>query len=622
MDKLKKYVERLKEDEALENFNRWFNEFGIRDDYGNPKVLYSGTLSDFEHFDITKTQPETFWGQGFYFSDSADDASYNYATHDGRDHVNVKENLEYQIKENLTDVIEQKFQDVLNNDDDNDINKKIKAVYASLLDNEDVDDDLYNEVVEHILQQSLKRKNDGFIFPVFAAPRKIFDMENHLFTQVSDFGELNELINFLENYEIGSEVRINIESIPSELGEECEITLDTMIDYINEAADCYCLDEDDLEVILNFTKEYFSSHDDIINFEFTLKGELNELKDTLKEYLEDNGFIRESLEIDNIFFSLTENYDLDIGVKIGSLIDNEQFTDLSYSVNIPVENDYNQYIYGNKAIIAQCLQKMGYDAIKMLPENHFKMDYIEGVSHYIFFNPNIIKSAIGNNGEYSLSNPDILHRVTENAILNKNISLQTASKIIHEISLHYKNLPHIYIHEDIKDLPSNFKSNLLDTCSGWTDINKNSVHLYLANIVDETELKKTICHEVFGHLSLREILGNNYENTMMKVYSYYDSKGEMESIKSTYKSRYNLDMNSSQSKSILAEEKMAEVIELNGFNSFPLKNILIGAIKSSIRKVIPSFKMSNDEIQYIIYKSHKNMLNKKIKKKTNKINVN
>lgn len=84
MSNLKKHLEKIQKEEAAENFAKWARTDAILDDDDEPRVLYSGTLSEFEQFDITKTRPEAYFGQGFYFSDSLADASDNYARREGQ----------------------------------------------------------------------------------------------------------------------------------------------------------------------------------------------------------------------------------------------------------------------------------------------------------------------------------------------------------------------------------------------------------------------------------------------------------------------------------------------------------------------------------------------------------
>ena len=58
-----------------------------KDDDGEPKLVYHGTTrnNNNREFDISKTDPESFWGQGHYFTSSVNDLNANYATDQGPD---------------------------------------------------------------------------------------------------------------------------------------------------------------------------------------------------------------------------------------------------------------------------------------------------------------------------------------------------------------------------------------------------------------------------------------------------------------------------------------------------------------------------------------------------------
>jgi hypothetical protein len=80
-----------------QRFQRWSRGAEVKDEGGRAKVLYHGTMSDFSAFDIGRSNPESFFGAGFYFTDSADDVSLNYARWQGPDIDHRLEELVEQI---------------------------------------------------------------------------------------------------------------------------------------------------------------------------------------------------------------------------------------------------------------------------------------------------------------------------------------------------------------------------------------------------------------------------------------------------------------------------------------------------------------------------------------------
>lgn len=60
-------------------FKRWFGKSKVVDSDGNPLVVHHGTPNDFTVFKREAANPESDLGAGFYFSNTPDDVSSNYA---------------------------------------------------------------------------------------------------------------------------------------------------------------------------------------------------------------------------------------------------------------------------------------------------------------------------------------------------------------------------------------------------------------------------------------------------------------------------------------------------------------------------------------------------------------
>lgn len=67
-----------KSEQALRNFYNWFGDSKVVDDNGRPLVVYHGTSSDFDTFDIDQSGKNTgtaIYGKGFYFTTNKDVAT-------------------------------------------------------------------------------------------------------------------------------------------------------------------------------------------------------------------------------------------------------------------------------------------------------------------------------------------------------------------------------------------------------------------------------------------------------------------------------------------------------------------------------------------------------------------
>lgn len=86
-----------------ENFWNWFDGSQAVDDDGQPVVLFHGTTHDFGEFSRSRANIENDFGQGFYFSNTPEDVSANYAG-EGPDLTNRIERRAEQLVNEISDV--------------------------------------------------------------------------------------------------------------------------------------------------------------------------------------------------------------------------------------------------------------------------------------------------------------------------------------------------------------------------------------------------------------------------------------------------------------------------------------------------------------------------------------
>jgi len=61
------------------NFANWFGDSKVVDEAGAPQIMYHGTTHDFDTFSPEKGNPENDFGVGYYFTNTPEDVSENYA---------------------------------------------------------------------------------------------------------------------------------------------------------------------------------------------------------------------------------------------------------------------------------------------------------------------------------------------------------------------------------------------------------------------------------------------------------------------------------------------------------------------------------------------------------------
>jgi hypothetical protein len=630
-------VSKLQKEQAVENFKKWFGNSQIINSSGEPEIVYTGTLSDFTVFDYSKSNNQNFFGKGFYFSSSIEDVNSNYATVKGPDfeikYDKIKENF-FRIMEGYDEFNKEDIDYFISLSNNKSIEQPILSAVQKLLSCIDEVED-YSEMTEEemdlistkYINDKLSVDNQGFIIPAY------IKMENPLRVD-HDFLEKEEKISGQEFERILSkfESLFNFDKsalynefyhLFSDINEEYSIEFDEF-EEIAENFRHYIFEEDEdtyeekyLEFI-NFARDVFDS--DYINITYELNGSLIEFKDRFKRKLQDLGFFNEADNFESLF---SEKYLIEETVYVRDILKNEDIDMLIMDL-FPMDNQFDNDCFIYKGLCAAIFQEMGYDGIIQEAFKEFKtMKNISEAYHYIVFNSNNIKSAIGNNGEYSLTDNDIRYRINYRMQedYRKKISVNTkdCEKIIKDIKEQYSSSPNIILIKNKLEIDKELLNQHKDilNSSGYYLKEKNSVYIMLENITGRKDFIKTIAHEIFGHMSLQEILKNNYTPFLNKVYDFYDKKGLLEEEKKHYSSIYGNNFNDINIKSKIAEEKMANVIEEQGFKNFPLKNVIIGAIKNSLRKLLPNIPFGNSDIIYIAQQTHNNL--KKKNKKENKI---
>lgn len=91
--------------EMNENFWNWFAGSQAVDDDGRPAILFHGTTHDFGEFRNERANIENDFGAGFYFSNTPEDVSANYAG-EGPDLTNRIERRAEQLSNELSDAVE------------------------------------------------------------------------------------------------------------------------------------------------------------------------------------------------------------------------------------------------------------------------------------------------------------------------------------------------------------------------------------------------------------------------------------------------------------------------------------------------------------------------------------
>lgn len=151
------------------------------------------------------------------------------------------------------------------------------------------------------------------------------------------------------------------------------------------------------------------------------------------------------------------------------------------------------------------LRAMGYDGITHVGGGRVQSD---GVRHrvYIAFDPEQIKSAIGNQGTYDPTNPDI--RKSESEVDRSESSVLSAAEVARSLTrlrAKWIGFTRINTVQSVADLPADIAERVNPDAQteGFYDPQTKSVYLIADNIASTSRAVWVAAHEVVGHGGLR-----------------------------------------------------------------------------------------------------------------------
>ena len=133
---------------------------------------------------------------------------------------------------------------------------------------------------------------------------------------------------------------------------------------------------------------------------------------------------------------------------------------------------------------------------------------------------------------------------------------------------------------------------------GWYDMETGEVVIVLPNCRDEAEVQATILHEVVGHKGLRELVGEEkYNDLLRRVWSSLDP-----ATKAKKQKQYGHQL-------IAADEYLASLAEEN-VEPNVLKRIL-AQVRNWLREVLGmDIKLSDNDLRYLLWRSKHNLQSK------------
>lgn len=598
------------------NFQEWFGKSKVLNESGKPSILYHGTHSSFNIFDIRHSDANCFFGRGFYFTNSYEDAQHNYEDIESPDRNSRIAKITDLFSSTIS---QQEFNELMENDDDlvtddyltsieiitlaksweddkYSYNEKFKKLQEMMFDKtvifkEDTaqsQKDFYKDITEALSVSDMN--NDSKTIPVYLKMLKPFDVENEEWhSQIDVSGDFK---SFLDEFVIENSAYDDIERFAETILNEIQyyvidydelscsgaISKTELVEILRlgdendfDFSDCD-FDEDIIQKFFQKLEEDYSSH-----IEIEIRD--NSLVAQFRTFLEEKN-VFEMDKVDDIIYRIKDNQITEFKEIAQLFRDSEIFYDIEDSDNFSVGNILGDFIYS-----------LGYDGI-IMDASHFKLEYNANheTKHYILRDPYNIKLADGSNTEFSSSNADIRYKL----VLEKpdnSIDLSIALDCISQFHNQFPSLSYTRIfqtQEEAKEFTN-------ESCAGFyyeRECGRNFVGVVLENIDTKEKLGETLIHEHIGHSNIKKVLGAKYEPTMLGFYDYYQSKNVFDKTQRNRKEKI-----------VMAEERFAETLEKNDEHKPPLLSRIKFTIFKAARAVFPKIPYTACDIENLAYDS-------------------
>lgn len=612
-------------DPVNRQFKLWFENSKTIDDNNEPLILYHGTHSQFNVFDINYTNAENYYGKGFYFTSNINDAHDNYEASSSPDRQSRVSKIYEFIREVIT---KEEMEDLKNSEDFESSNyvsipellyelkllqeenfeyhlimQKVQNYFDDKILIVDSMDDLNMDLAQqiHDILFNANSSEDNRTIEAYVKMVNPFDTrtahiisENEISGDFKDF--LDRFILLNSNYPKIEEFKEHINQQIGYCIQDYDRDFFTGTIYKNSLFELFNIEENDGEhdyeyaifdkfFLENFIEYFEEENGDYIQIEFKDISFISKFK----SFLTETKNIAES-DLEELFSSLNtlllDHCELDFKTFEETCKQSDVF--INYS-----DNELTSY----GQCFSEFIQTLGYDGIIMSAEQFKNMNHTFDTCHYIVFNPNNIKLADGTNVEYSLDNNDIRYKTIlfkPDVSISKEIALE-------KIKLFHKEFP-LLSETKLFKTQEEARKYTNTKCQGFYYSNKNeeTVGIILENIKDTEELEKTLIHEHMGHSNLKKVLGKNYDPTMLGMYNYF-----------TRKNVFKKEDISKKEKIIKAEERFAQSIETNDQYKPTLISRITSAITSKVRKVFPTFPVFSFDVENLSYQSFQKAKKKK-----------
>lgn len=610
----------LNKKKFIENkhFLKWFENSKVKNDNDEPIVVYHGTTHDFNTF--AKSNEQNYFGSGYYFTDNYNDANLNYLS-DGCDitcRIAEESDILYDYYFDDPNSFFNTYSDFFDNIDDyvldnlkklTDIHLEIDFDKDNLINyltkkNISFNDNILNDIIRiqdifnKIASSKFKGDHQGAIMPCYLSiknPVYYFNNNNdYKFYSDLTLGHGKEtLLTHFESLFNKLEININLEYFFEEIKNELIIYLkenETINNFelkeiIFNNNQIYDLDDKYHKKIKELFPDIFDSCYEI---KIEKNGTFDKICDSLIQISQDLNIEEHAWEFLNTFeeqifeYGYVNQYDF-----FKNLRENDLFIDTDYNI---------------EEFIKDVIINAGFDGVIMDTLDFGFKNIDKNTIHYISYNSNNIKSAIGNCGEFSLDNNNIVARINDNDYFSEKKSKKYFEEHINNITKKWNNKPSIVILDNKDSSELKLKESLDNKTQAVYNKSTDSIFIFKDNIKNKIELEKILIHEIIGHYGLKKVHKENYSELLDKVYLKFNKNKNFQKIEKKYSHL----KNKKNYKHILAEEFIAFESEKSLSFVFKIKQIF----KEFLSKIgFNHLSKDNFFLQNIIQKQKDYILN-------------
>ena len=244
-----------------------------------------------------------------------------------------------------------------------------------------------------------------------------------------------------------------------------------------------------------------------------------------------------------------------------------------------------------------------------------------GTVHYVVTNPNQIKSATGNNGNFSTTEDDILYRTVfggNSGYVGYSMSKRAAeakeedrgtntepTTNTEELTNHAESVVQNLHLNNVEIVPDGSSLNSEQaTAKGFYNKRTGKIVVVAGNHTDIADIEKTVLHEAVAHHGLRELFGDNFDNFLDTVFAKADIETRQQIAHLAAKHGWNIRTATEEYLAGMAEDANFEQLKPTTWQRIKR---LFGEMMSALG--LHHSDVTDNDLRYLLWRSYKNLEN-------------